>query len=145
MERYLYQFKEQYDHTLHSLFIYPYIKQLSKRYRNQLGVYAPSNHEKTKQRGFFALEEIYKDLNIEKQHLFTKEAINQKHQSYHQRQSIIQAIHYCGPPVMNEEDIVLLDDVMTTGATIQAMVQHLKPFNLNVSVLVIAIHPKLLE
>ncbi len=145
MERYLYQFKEQYDHTLHSLFIYPYIRQLSKRYRNQLGVYAPSNHEKTKQRGFFALEEIYKDLNIEKQHLFTKEAINQKHQSYHQRQSIIQAIHYCGPPVMNEEDIVLLDDVMTTGATIQAMVQHLKHFNLNVSVLVIAIHPKLLE
>jgi predicted amidophosphoribosyltransferase len=145
VERFLYQLKEHKDITLSSLFIHPFQAQLKQHYRNHTCVYAPSSVEKTQERGFFALEACFEGLKLDKQHYFSKDNIDQKHQSLNQRSNIAQAIHYIGPSSLYDHKMVLLDDVMTTGATIQAMHELIKPRISTISALVIAIHPKLIE
>jgi predicted amidophosphoribosyltransferase len=144
-EAFIYQFKESFDIALAPIFIYPFRRQLNHQYLHHLGMYAPSSLEKTKQRGFLPLEYLYQDLKIDKHIYFSKENVNQKDQDIHQRLLIHQSIRYCGPKLSHPSRIVLLDDVITTGATLHAMYDQLKHQNTQISACVLAIHPNLLN
>lgn len=129
IEQLLYRFKEQKDIELKSVFLEFYHLQLHLRYRGYHLVPMPSSKEKEEKREFSTLKEVFQILDLpfldlfEKKQDFKQEKAHRE-ERFKNRQEIILKKDI---PSLHQKKLLLIDDVMTTGATILRAIELIKP------------------
>jgi competence protein ComFC len=139
-EKLIFQVKESKDVTLAPVFLYPYLKHLKKQCFGKTLILVPSSLKKTKQRGFDALRQLYQGLGLELLSPFEKDDVKQSQRSAHLRSRIKNHIRLVHPEMIEGKDVVLLDDVCTTGYSLKACLDLVKPLAQSVSIIVLAVH-----
>lgn len=141
MESLLFQLKEGRDIALAPIFLSCYKKELEKRYRDFTMVFMPSNESKTKERGFFALEELFSDISLPKvTPLIKTHNVKQSLQPMQQRGKIANGIALDKKKLAMSK-LLLVDDVCTSGNTLSAALHQLKEHPFSIEILVISVHP----
>lgn len=139
-EQWIYQVKEAKDVTLAPVFLHPYLKHLKKRIAGKTVVMVPSSVKKTKQRGFEVLPALYQGLGVELSCPFEKDDVKQSQRNASQRSRIKNHIRLIDKTLILDKDVVLIDDVCTTGHTLKTCLDLIKPYAKTVSVVVLALH-----
>ena len=139
-EKLIFQVKENKDQTLAPVFLYPYRKHLKKICENKTIILVPSSTKKTRQRGFDVLKSLYEGLGIELLSPFEKDDVKQSQRGVHLRSRIKNHIRLVRPEMIQGKDVVLLDDVCTTGYSLKACIDLIKPLARSVNVVVLAAH-----
>ena len=120
-------FKGCGDYELRNIFIEPFKYELKMRFRNYLIIPSPSYEEKNKIRGYNQVVEMFKPLNLEiNDCLFKKEDVSQHLRSYKERQKISEIIGIKEGINLENKRVLLVDDIMTTGATLKTCINLLK-------------------
>lgn len=140
-EQWIYQVKEAKDVTLAPVFLHPYLAWMNKRIAGKTVVMVPSSAKKTKQRGFEVLRVLYQGLNAELICPFEKDDVKQSQKSASQRSRIKNHIRLTDVSKVKDRDVILIDDVCTTGQTLKTCLDLLKSHVKSVSIIVLAIHP----
>lgn len=139
----LFQYKGLYDYALKDVFLSLYQTQFQKKYHNHIFVIAPSSEEDNLVRGFAPVAEIMKTISP---HVFTglykKEKYKQSSLSYQKRQEVGKKIAIRNGEQLKGKHIVLVDDVMTSGATLKACLKLVKGYSpQSIEVLVFSAKP----
>lgn len=146
LETMLFQYKESRDIALQDVFFHTFNKFIERRYRGYTLVLMPSSEEKTKERGFHALEAMLRHIHLHKISPFYKsENRKQSLQSFEQRQHIDEVIHLKADITLPQTKLLLVDDVCTTGATLKCAYQLLAAHTMNIEALVLCAHPLLVD
>lgn len=140
LEKWMYQIKESKDETLGKCFLYGLSKKIEKAYRGYILVMVPSSIEKTQERGFHAVSKMFESVKLEKHNCFSKDNIKQSKLKRTERQHIIDSIHLIDSSIKDNQKILLVDDVCTTGSSLKACYQLLKTDKNKVDILVIAMN-----
>lgn len=140
IRQYLYQLKGAFDVEISSIFLQPFARFLHYRYRKFLLLPAPSTEASNQQRGFNHVINIFSCLNLPILPIFLKTAeVKQAGLNYYQRQEIGQHLKIISPEKIRNKNVLIVDDVKTTGATIRAMIDLAKAHHAKkISVLVLA-------
>lgn len=97
------------------------------RFKNYIIIPSPSYEEKNKVRGYNQVIEMFKPLNLEIiDCLFKKEDVSQHLRSYKERQKISEVIAIKEGINLENKRVLLVDDIMTTGATLKTCINLLK-------------------
>lgn len=139
-EKMIFQVKENKDVALAPVFLHPYISSLRKMCEEKTVVLVPSSEKKTKSRGFDALRCFYKELNLDLLSPFEKDDIKQSQRSVTQRSRIKNHLRLIHPEMIMDKDIILLDDVCSTGYSIKACIDLMKPHSKSIKVVVLALN-----
>lgn len=134
----LFQFKGCYDYELAPLFLDRVRSYLKLRYRNYILVPAPSTEESNKKRGFNHVQEIFKILNRPIVDCIFKTSEIKQSDKGHNRKEIKKYLDIRNGDRLKNQNVLLVDDVKTTGSTLKAMVELVKKYNprrLNILVL----------
>jgi competence protein ComFC len=140
-EKLIYQVKENKDETLAPVFLHPYGRDFKKRCFSKTLVLVPSSRKKFESRGFDALRCMIQVVDMEMICPFEKDDIKQSHRNIVQRSKIKNHIRLIHPEWIIGKDIVLIDDVCTTGYSLKACIDLLKPLVKSIIVIVLAMHP----
>lgn len=140
LEKWMYQIKESKDETLGKCFLYGLSKKIEKAYRGYILVMVPSSIEKTQERGFHAVSKMFESVKLEKRNCFSKDNIKQSKLNRADRQHILDSIHLIDSSIKDNQKILLVDDVCTTGSSLKACYQLLKTDDNKVDILVIAMN-----
>lgn len=120
-------FKGCGDYELKNIFIEPFKLELKIRFKNYVIIPSPSYEEKNKIRGYNQVIEMFKPLNLEIiDCLFKKEDVSQHLRSYKERQKISEVIAIKEGISLVNKRVLLVDDIMTTGATLKTCINLLK-------------------
>jgi len=141
-EKLIFQIKESKDVTLAPVFLHPYVKHLRQMCLGKTLVLVPSSNKKLKERGFEPLRLFYEALACEMICPFEKDDIKQSQRSNTMRSRIKNHIRLIHPEWIKDKDIVLLDDVCTTGNSLKACIDLIKPYVRSIKVVVLAYHAK---
>ena len=121
----IHQYKTLGDIVLGQTFLYHHHDYLKLKYHGFTFVPAPSHDEHILQRGFHHLENMLLPLGLPTLHVFFKnKPYRQAEQGFQGRQGIHEVIQRYAH-ILIPRKIVLFDDVMTTGETMQCMVRLL--------------------
>lgn len=122
----IYQYKGCYDYELKDVFLSPYLKYLKIYYRYFVIVPAPSSKHDDMARGFNHVEEIAKgiSLNIYKA-IYKIDDYKQSNSDGQNRDEINNHIRLNKSLNLYRRKILIIDDVLTTGSTIKAMIKLL--------------------
>jgi competence protein ComFC len=140
LEKWMYQVKESKDETLGKCFLYGLSKKIEKAYRGYILVMVPSSIEKTQERGFHAVAKMFESVKLDKRNCFNKDNIKQSKLKRIERQHILDSIHLVDSSIKDNQKILLVDDVCTTGSSLKACYQMLKTDTNKVDILVIAMN-----
>jgi len=140
-EKLIYQVKESKDETLAPVFLHPYVSHLKKLIGDKTVILVPSSAKKTKQRGFDALKALYSGLDQQLNCPFEKDDVKQSQRSLTQRSHIKRHLRLIDIQAIEGKDVVLLDDVCTTGYSLKACIDLIKPHVKSITVMVLAMHP----
>ena len=133
------QYKELYDEALAPIFIYPYHDRLHRKYHDFVIVGVPSRNEKIIDRGFDHLSLLYSSLNLPMIELFVNLGTNaQKKNSLRERMLINKDIYLKSDVDLSTKKVLLVDDIITTGASLSACHKLLVDKCLMVQTLVVA-------
>jgi len=144
LEDLMFTFKENKDVALYPVFLNKHTKFLKKKYRKATLVFAPSSIEKEAERGFQTLPLLFRGLNLSSKQVFEKKrTYKQSSQQFANRKDIKNVITLKkGVPLPKQ--IVLVDDMCTSGETLRTMYELVKQ-QTNVRIFTIAINKKLLK
>ena len=135
----LLQYKECYDEALQDVFLYHLNTYLSIKYHGYTMVFMPSSENKIKDRGFNHLEQIFKDVKLEKVNCLHKMVdADQKYLTKKEREKISLTID----KTIHNEKILLVDDMCTTGSTLKAAIKLFPDKKLKILVLAINVPKK---
>ena len=129
IEQLLYRFKEQKDIELKNVFLEFYHLQLHLRYQGYHLVPMPSSKEKEEKREFSTLKEVFQILDLpfldlfEKKQDFKQEKAHREERFKNHQEIILKK----DIPSLHQKKLLLIDDVMTTGATILRAIELIKP------------------
>lgn len=138
----IYQFKTNLDIALGPIFLerYLHLKYFYLGYKIAL---APSHVSHDLERGFRPVEEIFKVLGLPLIDPFIKtNKVKQVELGVEERKEVSKYIKLKENFNLKNQKILLVDDIMTTGSTLKAMVEILKEENVKkIKILVVAKTP----
>ena len=144
LEGLLFQFKEGRDIALAPIFFAPWMQWL-ELYRHHHWVLMPSSDEKCEERGFFSLREMLKQSGqVLYEPLYKRTNFKQSTRSGNERRQVMNEIEQKQEYPLPRGDLLLIDDVCTTGATLQRAYQLLRPHSNTIEAVVLCAHPLLL-
>ncbi len=145
MEALLFQMKEGRDIALAPLFFLPFSRWFHQ-HRHLKWILMPSSEHKFIERGFSPLREMLKNIpGLLYEPLYKKTDFKQSKRSKVERAQVSQEIFLKEEYPIPQGHLLLIDDVCTTGATLQRAYQLLKTHNNEIEAVVLCIHPLLLE
>ena len=120
------QYKECNDEALYNTFLFEERRRLKMKYHNASLLLMPSSKKKTEERGFSHLQKMFSCLGIEMIDVFYKsEDIEQKQLTSIEREAMKDRIHLKEDIVL-PNNVVLVDDTITTGATLSGAYHCIK-------------------
>lgn len=138
----LFLFKGCYDYELYNIFIEQFKKELRAKYRSFTMIPIPSNEDDDQKRGFNHVREIFKVLNITSLMVLKKtNKDKQANKNYYQRISGINNLELIkeNEKRLVNKNILIVDDVCTTGTTLKNAISLIKPLNpKKIEILVVA-------
>lgn len=127
----LFQFKGCYDFELKDIFLEPYRLLLSLRYKNWIFVPVPSHQSADQKRGFNHVKEIIKSIGFNYYDCLIKtDNMKQSSLSYYQRKETYCYFNLKHKKNLNNKNVIIIDDVITTGETMKTcinLIKKLKP------------------
>lgn len=146
IESMLFQYKEGRDVALAPVFFHEHKGWMEHHYKDYTMLLMPSSKEKTRERGFHALEEMLKEVKLCKlQPFYKSENRKQSTLHYKQRQSIGEIIHRHTSIPLPKKKLLLVDDVCTTGATLKCAYDLIKEHTVEVEAFVLCANPLFLQ
>lgn len=125
----LFKLKGCFDIEMATVFLERYKKEFGWLYGNYICIPAPSSEEDDRRRQFNHVIEIFKEMGIPILPCIKKITKHkQSDQSFEQRKEILKYLKIDGKPPIKNKKILIIDDVLTTGSTIKAMISLIKPF-----------------
>ena len=123
----IYKYKGCYDYELKDIFLYRYRKYFKLIYRGSYVVPAPSYHIDDEKRGFNHVVEIFKTLGLKMLPIIHKnKAHKQSENNSRNRRSIISCLSIDENISLKGKNILLVDDILTTGSTLLSCIELLK-------------------
>lgn len=130
----LIQYKECGDEALADIFLYPVRNHIRLKYREYTLVPMPSTEQKRAERGFDHVSAMFACTGLPVMELFVKQGnSDQKRRSRNERILIRDEI-CLKQGVKLPEKILLIDDTITTGATLQAALSLLEGSGKNIRI-----------
>ncbi len=121
----LLQYKENCDEALFPVFLYPFIREMKRKYRGYTLVPVPSSNEMMDKRGFRHVNKMFSLLDLPTCDLIEKtDNVEQKKSS--SRQEIGRHFRLKAELSAATEKILLADDIVTTGASMVSCYRLLK-------------------
>lgn len=137
MAQLLVQYKDFHDEALSPIFLSQDLSRLRVKYRHYQLIPMPSSEKKIKERGFKHVNQMFEYLNLPiVDCLAKKNELKQVQSNYQQREKMMNNICLSKPLALNKK-ILLVDDVMTTGATLKGALKALN-YPKNLKILVVA-------
>ncbi len=122
----IYLLKGCQDYEMKDVFVAPFVNELKFMFQGYQIVPAPSSEERVKERGYNQTIEIFNCLGLPFLNILKKTKDVQQHSlSFQERQKIGEAISIDDVYLKNKK-ILLVDDILTTGATLKACVNLIK-------------------
>lgn len=124
----LYLFKGCGDYELREVFLSRFRRELKIRFAGYSVIPAPSNEAEDEKRGYNHVVEIAKSLDLPiLPLLFKNKPFKQSARSFSERRKVKDDLSLKnGSPIVREK-ILLMDDVVTTGETMKAMIDLVRP------------------
>jgi competence protein ComFC len=142
ISRLLILYKEHCDEALAPVFFNRWRKYIIKRYKGYVCVPLPSSSQKVAQRGFHHLHRMIESLDFEMADILIKtKNVKQATLSKEDRKHIDMIFEIKKDTECSFENVVLLDDVCTTGASLKAAIALLRPYCKNLRAITFAYHP----
>lgn len=142
ISRLLILYKEHCDEALAPVFFDRCKKHISKKYKGYVFIPLPSSSEKVAQRGFHHLHRMIDSLDFEKVDVLVKtKNVKQAMLSKEDRKQIDLVFEMKRDIDCSFENVVLIDDVCTTGASLKAAIALLRPYCKNLFAITFAYHP----
>lgn len=133
-------FKGCGDYELKETFLSDFSIDLRVMFKDFIMLPAPSSKESNLKRGFNHVKEIFSVLKLPMVEVFRKNSNHkQSNLNYLERQNVGKVLSiYDGEKIKNKK-VLIVDDICTTGATLKALINLVKPYNpKQIKVLVIA-------
>lgn len=145
MSTLFHRYKEAHDQMIGSIFLHP-IKHFDHRFKNKTIVCVPSSEGKIEERGFMTLARILNGSKLPQIDVLRKEGEEkQSLRTASQRTLVKGEITLHLKPLAENKDLILFDDVVTTGSTMITCHEILSPIARSLTCVCIAIHPIFLE
>ncbi|MCD8195017.1 MAG: hypothetical protein LUD22_01790 [Coprobacillus sp.] len=126
----LYKFKGCYDYELKDVFLGRFKWYLRIRYFGYNLVPAPSSEEKNEERGFNHVEEMFSCLKLKYIKCIKKKYdFKQSDLTKSERMQVKDKFEVIDGSSVKGKKILIVDDIFTTGSTIRAMIDLLKPYH----------------
>ena len=128
MKSLIYQFKGCYDIALSEVFLNTFKRELYLLYKGYMVIPVPSYHTEDLKREFNHVVEIFSSLHLPIERLITKtDNIKQSSLKKSERASISKHLKMSNIEMVKNKKVLLVDDIHTTGSTIQACINLIKP------------------
>ena len=129
LKKLIYEFKGCYDIELERVFLERYIKELRLLYSGYDLIPAPSFEEDDEKRGFNHIIKIFSALNLNFIPCIKKTSpFKQASHKSNERSEVGKHLIIENGKFLKNKKILLVDDVYTTGSTMQAMINLIKPY-----------------
>ena len=136
----LVQYKECFDEALKTVFLYPFRWWLTFRFFGYTVCYLPSSKEKIAKRGFHHLEKMFSTLPLRQLDILEKASdFDQKNCSVDERMKMSDNIVLKKNCVVPKK-ILLVDDTITTGASMLGALRCLKDYDCKIVIYVVSVN-----
>ena len=126
----IYIYKGCFDYEMKDVFLNLFIRELSILYKGYIVVPAPSYIKDDEARGFNHVEEVFKMLNLPmKKALIKTSHFKQAEKGAKKRQQIRKHLALSSGINLENEKVLLVDDIYTTGATLRSAINLLEKLN----------------
>lgn len=146
LENMIFQYKEGHDTALQDVFFYEDINKLYDRFRHYAIVIMPSSEEKIEERGFMPVKAMLSRCRLPIIEPFYKsENHKQSLQSFENRALIRNVIHLKPGFRLPAKKLLLVDDVCTSGSTLECAYHLLEKHTYKIEAVVLSAHPLFVE
>ena len=146
MSTIFHRYKEAKDRDLASLFMHPISSRFDRRFKDKTVVCVPSSESKNEERGFLTLPTILEESTLPRIDVLIKTSSEkQSLRGAIQRKKVTNEIELIHSTLAEGKNLVLFDDIVTTGSTIHACANLLEPACRSLTCVCIAIHPSFID
>ena len=123
----IYKFKGCYDYELKDIFLFRYLTFLKMKYYGYYIVFVPSYYIDDQRRGFNHVKAIFESLKLKELDILKKNKRHkQSEQTFKTRKAINKVIEIDENCSLKDKKLLLVDDIITTGSTLQCAIDLLK-------------------